>query len=747
MSSVGRYRIKRVIGRGGMAEVWEAVALGEGGFERRVALKRISPADGGELSFQYGFIDEARIASRLHHANIVGVFDFGVIDGAPFIAMEYVDGLDLARFAALADEYGVEFPAEIALHVATEIGHALAHAHEVRGEDGASLEIVHRDVSPANVLISWAGDVKLADFGIARAADRLALTRVGVARGHLDYMAPEQQARSGVDGRADQFGLACVLHFMFSRRSVVRGGIDPAIPADVAGIIDRATQGAREMRYGHVREMTAELGAALARRLTRDARSTLRAWIERLSVDGRALAEVSRAAGEDRGRRVRPAIAEMFDVELTPTAGEGDRRRSIAALAHSLGHEPTLTPVVGDDDVRRFTAVMARPLGLEEEIVEATEPLTLPPDGLIGRVFDGYRLVERIGEGSIARVYRAVHEVLGREVAVKVLRAEFLDAEEVIERFRAEARLLGSISHPNVVAVLGFGVGERRLPFLVLELVRGPTLADVLAAGELPRARAQAIAWQIFAGLSAVREAGLSSGELRDRDIILVSGTVETVKILDFRVEALERERTAEDFERIACGLVRIVPPRLERVRGSQWSFARAWAAVAMVAVIAGAAASFVLSRLREPVVAAVVESSVPPAVVPRASTAPIVEIRDQEEPKVDEGSPAKKAAREARRPRVARERDEPSQAVVAAASVESSIAAELASEDLIRERLARVSAALTSIAVSRPREEIVALEKRYFELRKRARPPLDRAGIPTLVSELDALEKDLAAR
>jgi hypothetical protein len=205
------YLIERRLAQGGMAEVFVAKRRGPHGFQKRVALKRILPQFAVEPDFVHMFIDEARLAARLDHANIVQVFDFGQHTGSFFIAMELVSGSNvnqLLRAVAARDE---SVPLDVALHIATEATMALAYAHSLRDDDGEPLRIVHRDVSPANLLLTRDGHIKLSDFGIARAASYEARTQTGQLRGKLGYMSPEQVLGRELDGRSDVFTLSTVL--------------------------------------------------------------------------------------------------------------------------------------------------------------------------------------------------------------------------------------------------------------------------------------------------------------------------------------------------------------------------------------------------------------------------------------------------------------------------------------------------------------------------------------------------------
>ncbi|MCB9631364.1 MAG: protein kinase [Sandaracinus sp.] len=185
-----RYRIVRSIATGGMAQVFEAVWERPGGIERRVALKRMLPEHASDASLRALFFDEARIVSRLVHPNVVQLLDFGMVEGAEFHVLELVDGLDAGEAFRIGRANEAPLGVELATFVMAEVAEALAHAHALTDAQGRPLGIVHRDVSPSNVLVSWSGDVKLGDFGIALGLDRTErVTRTGLVRGKEEFMA------------------------------------------------------------------------------------------------------------------------------------------------------------------------------------------------------------------------------------------------------------------------------------------------------------------------------------------------------------------------------------------------------------------------------------------------------------------------------------------------------------------------------------------------------------------------------
>lgn len=235
-----RYRLDRLIHRSARSEVYEATAFGAGDFHRRVVIKRLMPE--AVLENQASFIDEARISSELSHGNIISVLDFGLMDERPFLVMERLVGHDLEAWLSRAALARAPMPAGVAYYLCALVGRGLEHAHRAKNAKGRALGIVHRDVSPDNILLSNDGDVKLTDFGIAYARDRKAETQVGVVKGKLDYLSPEQLRGTEVSAATDVFGLGCVLYRLLVGQSPLIG-MSPALIASGAEISTEAVTG------------------------------------------------------------------------------------------------------------------------------------------------------------------------------------------------------------------------------------------------------------------------------------------------------------------------------------------------------------------------------------------------------------------------------------------------------------------------------------------------------------------------
>ncbi len=221
-----RYKILKKLDAGGMAEVYLARAHSVGGIEKQVAIKRVLPSLTRSQRFVNMFLDEARLSMVLSHANIVSVFDVGRAEGTYFIVMEYVDGYNLRRIFQRMSEKAIRLPVNFAAFITMEICKALAHAHEQRSPEGQALGIVHRDISPPNVLISKSGEIKITDFGLAKAVTQLELTDPGIVKGKFSYLSPEAANGKQVDARADLFATGILIWEMLTGRRLFLGKTD-----------------------------------------------------------------------------------------------------------------------------------------------------------------------------------------------------------------------------------------------------------------------------------------------------------------------------------------------------------------------------------------------------------------------------------------------------------------------------------------------------------------------------------------
>lgn len=278
----GRYQMVRRIGQGGMAEVYLAEVVGLGGFRKKVAIKRLLPHYAQNERFVTMLEDEARIAAAIRHPHVAEVLDFGSVGGQHFIAMEYIEGVDLAtvlRSFRLRDSL---LPLPAAIYIARCTAEGLNAAHALRDAEGRPQEVIHRDVSPHNILISYEGAVKLIDFGVAKAANNSTKTRSGVIKGKLQYMSPEQAQAQVLDARADIFSLGMTLYKMLTGRLPFTGQNEyqvydqilrkkpipprrlmPEIPERVDAIVQKALRKNRARRFQTGQEMAELLDVAL----------------------------------------------------------------------------------------------------------------------------------------------------------------------------------------------------------------------------------------------------------------------------------------------------------------------------------------------------------------------------------------------------------------------------------------------------------------------------------------------------
>lgn len=278
LSKTNEYQLLSKIAAGGMAEVWKARLIGEKGFEKIVAIKKILPHLSDNDEFITMFIDEAKVAANLTHPNIAQIYELGKMGISFFIAMEYVSGNNLRTVINLCNELNVTMPPEVAGFIGMKLCSALNYAHTKKDFGNRDLNIVHRDISPQNILISSEGEIKLVDFGIAKASIKASQTVAGSLKGKLLYMSPEQADGKPIDARSDIFSLGNVLYECLTGKKLIAGDselsilknvrdanfpspakINPKIPAQLENIIMRALAKDVDSRFATAKDMEKEL--------------------------------------------------------------------------------------------------------------------------------------------------------------------------------------------------------------------------------------------------------------------------------------------------------------------------------------------------------------------------------------------------------------------------------------------------------------------------------------------------------
>jgi serine/threonine protein kinase len=515
----GGYVLVKPLARGGMGALYLAVH-GQRGLEKLCVVKTALPHLAGR-SYVQRFKDEAKVVVRLSHGNLVGVFDAGQVHGEIYLAMEFVEGKDLRAVWNRCAQKGIAFPLPVAAHIVKELMRGLAYAHGFEG-----LRLVHRDVSPPNVLLSYSGEIKLTDFGLATSTLKLEKTAPGVIFGKVSYMAPEQARAETLDGRTDIYSAGVILWELLTGRQLFAAGARPPgapgqeqedllervrhpeimppskrairVPPELDAITMKALAVRPEDRYQSGEELRSDLAAFLARTAP--------------AMDGHQVAHFMR---------------ELFG-EIIPR--EREERQALTASATALldaTGESTPSPAHSPEVVEgRADRADTAPLG------RRGKPL-VPADGghssdegsrMVGSLLAGRYQIKRLrGEGGMGRVYEAEHIEIGKRVAVKVLHPAYSRTPDLVERFRREARAASRIEHPNVVNVTDFGTTAEGSLFFVMEYIEGIELGLLIhREGPLAINHALRITEQMCAALQAAHDAGVIHRDLKPENILLV---------------------------------------------------------------------------------------------------------------------------------------------------------------------------------------------------------------------------------
>ena len=383
----GRYILLERIAIGGMAEIFRAKAPGLGGFEKILAIKRLHPRYSQDADFIEMLIDEARITVELSHSNIGQIFDLGKVEDHYFIAMEFIDGRDLYRVMKKLKDRGLAFPLDAAAYVAMEACAGLDYAHRKKDSRGRPLHIIHRDVSPQNFLLSYEGDVKLVDFGIAKAALRAYETESGIIKGKFYYMSPEQARGETLDHRTDIFSLGIVLYEALTgdllykdddevtllsrvRRAEIEppSRLRPELPPELEAIVMKALARDREDRYPSAQHMQRDLGRFLRNTDAVNSKGRVAAFMRELFLEEAPSSE--EAPLDDQFLRDRNQF-------------EHDRRSVISVAAFDEGEDETAVEAGASAEQSKFESdLMSLATGDLELVSESQELMAPSVDGL-----------------------------------------------------------------------------------------------------------------------------------------------------------------------------------------------------------------------------------------------------------------------------------------------------------------------------------------------------------------------------
>ncbi len=450
MERFGRYILVDKIASGGMADVYRAKVVGIRGFSKTVAIKRIHPHLLERKRFLRMFIDEAKIASRLVHPNVVQIYDLGEADGLPYIAMEYVPGRDLFRVLQRLIKLERRCPWRLATKIVTDVCSGLQFAHEFRSPDGQPQEIVHRDVSPRNILISYNGEIKLTDFGVARARDREEHTEHGIIKGKVRYLSPEAAYAREVDRRSDLFSLGICFAEMLLMEPLRSGPNEMAmlldirkgefdrnrfkpIPKPLRAVLHRALEVDPNKRFPTALEFAMDLANRF------DDSSTPMSEAE-IATFMRALFDDDIDTEEARDKEV--------ELELLATADQFEAEQPAAAASE-------VTEVSGLNPLNIFAERGAGPVAVPALGIEEKRPPTPTRVGSLQEV-SLVRLLHEINEGQISGILDFRRAPVEKSIEIEAGNPVFANSNVESELFGEYLVAQGMLSREQHGEVLDF---------------------------------------------------------------------------------------------------------------------------------------------------------------------------------------------------------------------------------------------------------------------------------------------------
>ena len=518
----GRYVLVDLLAKGGMGELHLAITSGGSGIQKLCVIKQLL----GQLDDKehvQRFVDEANVMANLSHGNLVPVLESGAIDGQYFLAMEYVEGKNLRELWNTLAENGRILPLNLALHIVKEVCRGLGFAHSA-----GDLGLVHRDVSPPNILLSYSGEVRLTDFGLALSSLKVQRTSPGILLGKLPYMSPEQARGEKLDVRSDLYALGVILWELITGQRR----------------IDPETTQLEQLQFATNPKLIAPttIRSDLPPRLDLIARRVLAPGREERFADAEALRqEIAKILANVDPTTDAPALQSF----LATTYGDDIARERRELERRLSGMAEQVDLLLAEEKRDGLPDVLADLASESAPTRKRRDPTTEILPGVT--LDDKYLIQEMIGQGGMGKVYKATHLGIERTVALKILLPEYRSIASVVDRFQMEARAANRVGHPNVVEIFDSGTTQAGLLYYAMEYLQGTDLADLLYDERtLEVSQTLRIGMQICAAIEAAHDAGVIHRDLKPENIYLIvkEGEPNFVKVVDFGIARIEGGRS-----------------------------------------------------------------------------------------------------------------------------------------------------------------------------------------------------------